>query len=86
MSISDKKSMEIANVCYANVAGQFAMFCNPKYRGPNFTWSEFANMMEGQADTWMMIHRVRGHKEDVNKTAALFAREIAERLVTRAEF
>jgi hypothetical protein len=62
------------------------MFCNSKYRGPNFSWAEFANMMEGQADTWMMIHRVRGHKEDVNKTAALFAREIAERLVTRAEF
>ena len=86
MSISDKKSMEIANVCYANVAGQFAMFCNSKYRGPNFTWAEFADIMEGQADTWMMIHRVRGHKEDVNKQAALFAREIAERLVIRAEF
>jgi hypothetical protein len=86
MSISDKKIMEVANVCYANVAGQFAMFCNSKYRGPNFTWSDFATMMEKQAETWMMIHRVRGCKEDINKTAAQFAREIAERLITRAEF
>ena len=36
--ISDKKRLEIANVCYANVAGEFAMFMNPKCRGPNFTW------------------------------------------------
>ena len=86
MSISDKKIMEIANVCYANVAGQFAMFCNSKYRGPNFTWSEFATMMGNQADTWMMLACVRGHKKDINKQAALFAREIAERLVIRAEF
>ena len=78
--------MEVANVCYANVAGQFAMFCNSKYRGPNFTWSDFASMMEEQAGTWMMIHGVRGHKEDINKQAAQFAREIAQRLVTRAEF
>jgi hypothetical protein len=34
----------------------------------------------------MVIHRVRGHKEDINKQAAQFAREIAQRLVTRAEF
>ena len=86
MSISDKKIMEVANVCYANVAGQFAMFCNSKYRGSNFSWSKFATMMEEQSGTWMMIHGVRGHKEDINNQAAQFAREIAQRLVTRAEF
>ena len=86
MSISDKKILEVANICYANVAGQFAMFCNSKYRGANFSWSKFATMMEEQADTWMMIHRVRGHKEDINKQAAQFAREIAERLIIRSEF
>jgi hypothetical protein len=43
-------------------------------------------MMEKQAETWMMIHRVRGCKEDINKQAAQFAREIAERLIIRSEF
>ena len=83
MSVSDKQKMLIANVCYANVAGNFAMFTNEKYRGPNFTWAEFAPMMERNAATWMMIHNVRGNKTEVNILASVMAKEIAERLVAR---
>lgn len=36
-----KKALQIANICYANVSALFAMFTNPKYRGPNFTWDWF---------------------------------------------
>ena len=81
--ISDKKTLEVANICYANVAGQFAMFTNPKYRGPNFTWEWFVEHCEENADLWMQIHNVRGNKEEINKTAKEFAKEIAERLVYR---
>lgn len=83
MTISDKKRLEIANVCYANVAGKFAMFHNPKYRGANFTWAGFVEHCEECADEWMFIHGVRGHKETVNSTARQFAKEIAETLVKR---
>ena len=83
--ISDKKRLEIANVCYANVASDFAMFTNPKYRGTNFTWDWWIGHCEKMADSWMHIHNVRGHKETVNATAKQYAREIAERLVDRAE-
>jgi hypothetical protein len=79
--ISDKKRLEIANVCYANVSGQFAMFCNPQMRGPNFKWDEFATMMEEDSDIWMYANNIRGHKETIYRTARQYAREIAERLV-----
>ena len=79
--ISDKKRLEITNVCYANVSGHFAMFCNPRMRGPNFKWDEFATMMEEDADLWMLTADVRGHKETIHETAKQYAREIAERLV-----
>ena len=83
MSVSDKQKMLIANVCYANVAGNFAMFNNKKYCGPTFTWADFSPMMERNAATWMMIHNVRGNKIEINILASVMAKEIAERLVAR---
>lgn len=82
--ISDKKHLEIANICYANVAGEFAMFTNPKYRGPNFTWDRWVKQCEESAADWMFIHGVRGHKETVKATAKQYALEIAQRLASRA--
>ena len=82
--ISDKKRLQVANVCYANVSGMFAMFCNDTMRGPNFRWSEFPNMMAREADLWMMLHNVQGNKQEINETAVQYAREIAETLVTRS--
>ena len=82
--LSDKKKLEIANVCYANVAGEFAMFTNPKYRGPNFTWESFVDGCEKHADLWMFIHHVTGPKKLVTETAKQYAKEIAARLVKRA--
>jgi hypothetical protein len=81
--ISKTKRLEVANVCYANVAGRFAMFSNPKYRGPNFTWEWFVEHCEENSQDWMFIHNVRGHKETIYTTAKQFSKEIAERLVKR---
>ena len=82
--ISDKKRLEIANICYANVAGEFAMFMNPKYRGPTFTWDWWIEHCGESAVDWMLINGVRGHKETVKATAKQYALEIAERLTERA--
>ena len=81
--ISKTKRLEIANVCYANVAGSFAMFTNPKARGSNFSWEWFIDWCEKSAKDWMFIHNVWGHTESINSTAAQMAREIAEQLVSR---
>jgi hypothetical protein len=84
MAISKIKQLEIANVCYANVAGQFAMFNNPKYRGPNFKWENFADHCVKEADLWMILHNVYGstkNKAEINQRAREYAKEIADRLV-----
>lgn len=85
--ISDKKRLEIANVCYANVAGDFAMFTNPKYRGENFSWERFPDMCERHAEGWMFIHGVSRsgakNENEVKQTAKQYAKEIAQRLVDR---
>lgn len=80
--ISDKKRLEVANVCYANVAGLFAMFSNPKYRGQNFSWDLFIEHCEESSSDWIFIHNVRGHKESINQLAKSNSREIAQRLVS----
>jgi len=84
MSISKIKQLEIANVCYANVAGQFAIFNNPKYRGPNFKWENFSEHCVREADLWMIIHdvyRSSKNRDEINERAREYAKEIADRLV-----
>jgi hypothetical protein len=81
--ISHMKRLEIANVCYGYVAGSFAMFTNPRARGPNFSWEWFIDWCEKSAKDWMFLHPVKGHKESINSTATQMAREIAEQLVSR---
>lgn len=82
--ISEKKRLQIANICYANVACEFAMFANPRNRGPGFTWDWFIEHCEGSAEQWMFVNHVCGHKQTINDTARRFAREISTTLVERA--
>jgi hypothetical protein len=81
--ISEKKRLQIANICYANVAGEFAMFTNPKYRASNFTWDWFIRHCEKNADLWMFVNNVRGKKDEIDEMARQFAVEIAENLVDK---
>jgi hypothetical protein len=82
--ISEKKRLEIANLCYAHVAGEFAMFMNPRHRGPNFTWEWWIKHCEESADNWVFIHNIRGHQETIKQTAKQCSREFALRLIDRA--
>lgn len=86
MALSDKKRMEIANVCYANVAGSFADFCNVRMRGNKFDWRRFVAMMEKESSSWMFLHSVRGDNKLVAEAAEQFAGEIAQTLLDRAGF
>lgn len=43
--LSSIKRIQVEAVCYATVGGMMATFCNPRYRGPNFQWDEFPEMM-----------------------------------------
>lgn len=84
--MDDVTKLQIANVCYANVAGSFADFMNAKFQGPNFDWNKFPEMMENKAVLWLFMHDiVEGSKKENERTAKKFAREIAETLVKRLE-
>lgn len=82
--LSKLKQLEVANVCYANVAGRFATFTNPAFRGPNFTWDWFITHCEENADLWMMIHHVRGNKAELRELAVKTSGQIARTLVWQA--
>lgn len=81
MAISEKKRLEVANVCYASVSGLFALFVNSKNRGHNFTWDWFIEMCEAESKTWLM--RVRGSRDEINILGKELAGEISRHLVNR---
>ena len=53
--LSDKKKMEISLVCHATVGNMMATMCNPKYRGANFTWERFPEMMAEHCKTQVFM-------------------------------
>lgn len=82
--LSDKKRLQIANICYANVAGEFATFSNPKNRGQNFSWEWFIAHCKEIADVWVTLNYVAGPRTLIQETARQYAAEIATTLVQRA--
>lgn len=43
--IPTKRMMYIELFCYSFVSHMFSCMLNPKYRGPNFKWSDFVEQM-----------------------------------------
>lgn len=43
--ISKKRMYDIDFVCLSVVSGMFSDFINPKFRGPNFSWTGFPEMV-----------------------------------------
>ena len=84
--LSKAKQNEVANICYANVTGLFAMFCNPENRGPSFKWCGFTSMCIRESDLWVMLNDVKGDRKYVNALAKQYAKEIAELMVDRSGF
>lgn len=85
MRVSQKKKLEIANICYANVSADFAMMINPKFRGDKFTWEGWVSRMQREADLWLILNAVEGNTTVNESLAREYAKEIAERLVELSE-
>jgi hypothetical protein len=83
--LSDKKRMEIANICYANISHWFAAMCNPANRGAKFEWKNFPAMMESRSLDWRLIHNVRGNKDSIDLYMAQCTREITARMLDASE-
>lgn len=85
--ISEKNMDKVSLVCHATVAHMFAMFCNAKYRGDKFTWSNFPDMMASQCDTQVFMANIKGKdQEAIKEHARKTGYEIAKRMVEQAGF
>ena len=83
-TISSRMQLRIANVCYAYVAGNFAMFTNDKFRGPKFSWKDFPDMMHDQSKNWLFISNISTTNPSYVSYAQTTAKEIATTLVRHA--
>lgn len=85
--ISAKNMDRVSVICHATVANMFAMFCNEKYRGGNFTWDKFPKMMAGQCRDQVFMANIRGRvQEDVFEYAEKTGFDIAKRMIETAGF
>lgn len=83
--MSPNKKKDVALACYALTSSIFAMMHNPRYRGPNFKWEGFANMMEEkcEAEIFIYVNRGKYKVDDIRSYAKECGREIAEGLVSK---
>ena len=83
--VRSKYSKDIALICYANVSGMFATFCNPKFRGPHFEWDRFTEICVDHSEDWLYINNIRdGNPNNGDKTLVKqYTEEIANKLVNR---
>lgn len=84
--ISEKKRLVIANIIYANVSSNFALFCNPEMRGSNFDWSKFSDMMVRNVEGWLWLQDYKLRSDKVVGLSRQYAREIADRMVCNSGF
>jgi hypothetical protein len=85
--ISAKNMDRVSLVCHATVANMFAMFCNEKYRGENFTWDKFPKMMAGQCRSQVFMADIRGkNQNEVFEHAEKTGFDIAKHMVETAGF
>jgi hypothetical protein len=80
--MSPSKKKDVALACYAMVSNFFAMMHNPKFRGPNFEWENFPDMMAEHCKVQIFIYLKRCNAE-IESYAEECGREIAVRLVSK---
>ncbi|MNV71108.1 hypothetical protein D3C71_1641110 [compost metagenome] len=56
--LSLTKKTQISLACHAIVGDKMSMLLNPKYRGPNFSWDKFPDMMARQCRIYLPINVV----------------------------
>ena len=85
--ISNRNMDRVSLVCHATVCHMFAMFCNPKYRGPNFKWSQFPEMMKAHCTDQVFMANIRGRDQQaIFEHAEETGYQIAKKMVEDAGF
>lgn len=73
---------KVALVCHAIVAHRFAMMCNPKFRGVNFSWDDFPQDMGEVCETELFLH-MENPTDKMKAHARETGEELADSLVRR---
>jgi hypothetical protein len=80
--MSPSKKKDVALACHALVGSMFAMMHNPRFRGPNSKWEEFASWMGERCETELFIY-LYPCTDEMKSYAKQCGSEIAARLVSR---
>lgn len=83
--------LNISNVCYVIVFGQFADMCNPQNRGSNFSWNKFVERQAEECRIHLHLYIPAdeySHEEfkEFQEFAGMIGFGIASQMVKRAGF
>lgn len=85
--VSDKNKDRISLICYATVSHMFAEFCNDKFRGQNFKWEKFPEIMAIQCEMQVILVNLKGkNNEAIKEHAKNTGKEIAQDMIKLAGF
>ena len=84
MSLSTVKQRHISLIVVSIVGTQFAMLCNPKFRGPKFTWNKFEGMVSGIVESNLFIYL--NHKQVTQEELDFALNECRYRCQTMLDF
>lgn len=78
---------KIALGCYAIVSNMFASFLNPRYRGSNFKWENFPEMMKEHCERHVFLNTEipKKHEKLAKEHAMKTGFQIAENLVKKMQ-
>lgn len=82
--LSQRKQMQICNVIYASVAGDFAAMMNPRFRGPKFNWDGWLERIDQWCPIWLGMNLIDDEKPEYVQFARKVAKDFASNLVRYA--
>lgn len=84
--LSNSTKNTIANICYANILGQFASFHAPNMQGSKFTWENFPHMCTGWTYTWLITNYHKKITPEILTLAYTYTWEISSKAVSDAGY
>ena len=81
MNLSRTQELFVEKMCLTVVGEMFASFHNPKFRGPNFTWGGFPDLVSNLCAQQIAIHSNSRNRVKMEEYAATFSRRLAAEYV-----
>jgi len=87
MKLSNRDFDKISLHCHAVAVHHFAMFHNPKYRGPKFTWNKFPEILAEHCETQAFCicpneRKTKAYREHGRKTGLELGQKMVKWMMT----